>query len=106
MKLGLLLCFLCVTLLSSAQELPKAKSDQDAVQNPRHSEAYSISKFRPDGSAEEDGVDCAYIRAYRVRRESRYSDAIAPAGYKTCVAAKRFEFKSAMQVEPGPAPRE
>ena len=39
---------------------------------------------------------CAYIRAYRVKRESRGSDVMAPAGYTTCVPAQRFELRSAV----------
>jgi hypothetical protein len=42
---------------------------------------------------------CAYIRAYRVRQESRGSDAVAPAGYTTCVPAQRFEYRNAIEVQ-------
>ena len=42
---------------------------------------------------------CAYIRTYRVKREYRNSDVVSPAGYTTCVPSKRFEMKSAVQVQ-------
>ena len=42
---------------------------------------------------------CAYMRTYRVQRERRGSDLVRPAGYTTCVPTKRFEMKSAVEVQ-------
>ena len=36
---------------------------------------------------------CAFMRTYRVKRESRDSDVTRPAGYTTCVPASRFAVK-------------
>jgi hypothetical protein len=41
--------------------------------------------------------DCAYIRTYRVKRQARGSDVVAPAGYTTCVPSGRFEMRSAVR---------
>ena len=40
---------------------------------------------------------CAYMRTYRVKRQARGSDAVAPAGYTTCVPTRRFEMRSAVE---------
>ncbi len=47
---------------------------------------------------------CAFMRTYRVERERRGSDAVRLAGYTKCVPTKRFELKSAVQVQPEPSP--
>ena len=44
-----------------------------------------------------DNSYCAYIRAYRVKREARGSDIVRPAGYTTCVPSTRFTMKSVVQ---------
>jgi len=49
--------------------------------------------FMPDSS----GSSCAYMRTYRVKRQARRSDAVAPAGYTTCVPTQRFEMRSAVE---------
>jgi hypothetical protein len=45
------------------------------------------------------GSSCAYMRTYRVKRQQRGSDAVAPAGYTTCVPTRHFEMKSAVQTQ-------
>ena len=40
---------------------------------------------------------CAYMRTYRVKRRWPGSDAVAPAGYATCVPTRRFEVRSAVE---------
>ncbi len=52
--------------------------------------------FVPDSS----GSSCAYMRTYRVKRQARGSDAVAPAGYTTCVPTRRFEMRSAVETRP------
>jgi hypothetical protein len=37
---------------------------------------------------------CAFLRVYRVKRETPGSDVTRPAGYTTCVAGSRFTMKS------------
>ena len=40
---------------------------------------------------------CAFMRTYRVKRRWRGSDAVSPAGYRTCVPVRRFEMRSAVE---------
>lgn len=49
--------------------------------------------FVPDS----EGSSCAYMRTYRVKRQTPGSDAVGPAGYTTCVPTRRFEVRSAVQ---------
>lgn len=49
--------------------------------------------FKPDSA----GTSCAYMRTYRVKRQTRGSDAVSPAGYTTCVPMQRFEMRSAVE---------
>jgi hypothetical protein len=49
--------------------------------------------FTPDSS----DTSCAYMRTYRVKRQARSSDVVAPAGYTTCVPTRRFEMRSAVE---------
>ena len=49
--------------------------------------------FTPDSL----GSSCAYMRTYRVKRQERGSDAVAPAGYTTCVPTRHFEMRSAVE---------
>lgn len=51
------------------------------------------------GSEVPDGLNnsCAYMRTYRVKRQVRGSDAVAPAGYTTCVPMRRFEMRSTVE---------
>jgi hypothetical protein len=126
MKLGLLcLLFVCLAGLcyaqnvadqdsrtqasskqdSSEQDSPKAKrsaSDSDFLAAPvarcgadRLIFNMNSDLFLPDSS----GSSCAYMRTYRVKRQQRGSDAVAPAGYTTCVPTRHFEMKSAVQTQ-------
>jgi hypothetical protein len=109
MKILLLCCllFVCVAPVSQAQESSKPKTDQATVQDSRSGDTHHLFNSKPDnpyGAIAENS--CAYIRAYRVRRESPNSDVVTPAGYTTCVPTRRFEFKSAVEVQTEPAPRE
>lgn len=42
-----------------------------------------------------DGTTCYAIRSYVVARDSKHSDSVHPAGYSTCVPAKKVQLKSA-----------
>jgi hypothetical protein len=47
---------------------------------------------------------CAYIRAYRVRREYKGSDVVIPAGQTTCLPSSRFNIRSAVMTQTEPSP--
>ena len=99
MKISVLCCllFLCLLPVSSAQQSPKPTSDQAATQNSSADDGFFIFKARPDRAPREFSESyCAYMRTYRVRRKYAGSDVVSPAGYTTCVPAKRFELKSAV----------
>jgi len=42
---------------------------------------------------------CATMRTYRVKRREYGSEAVAPAGYTTCVPVRRFEIRSAVETQ-------
>jgi len=42
---------------------------------------------------------CATMRTYRVKRRSRGSEAVGPAGYTTCVPMRRFEVHNAVETQ-------
>ena len=48
----------------------------------------------PDGPLAND-FTCLSIRSYVVKRDSKNSDSVHPAGYSTCVPTKRFSLKTA-----------
>jgi hypothetical protein len=54
-----------------------------------------------DRDRDED-VTCYTVQSYRVKRQSRDSDVVEPAGYSTCLRASKFGVKKA--VESGKAP--
>lgn len=47
---------------------------------------------------------CAYIRAYRVRREYKGSDVVIPAGQTTCLPSSRFNIRSAVMTQTESSP--
>jgi hypothetical protein len=95
-----LLCCLLFVCLAQAQDSPKPNDNQSTVDEVSGGDRYSVLKLRPDGeTVSAPDTFCAYIRAYRVKRESRGSDVMVPAGYTTCVPAKRFELRSAMETQ-------
>jgi hypothetical protein len=102
MRIPSLCCvlFVCVSALSLGQEQSKNKNDQPAAQL---SPASRDAGFNIRPEADDSDLYCAYIRAYRVRREYKHSDMVAPAGYTTCVPTKRMELKSAVQIQVDPS---
>ncbi len=107
------LCFVlmfALVQLSLAQASPQpATGDQAEILNPQSSaDQPFVLNLEPNRDLVDDSeVFCAYMRTYRVRREYSGSDAVAPAGYTTCVPTRRFELKSAVQVEKKePVPRQ
>lgn len=95
------LLFVCLGPISKAQESSKRTNDQAVIESAPadHMILDLNSKASPSG---DDGT-CAYMRTYRVKRDHPGSDMTMPAGYTTCVPSKRFEMKSAVQVQSEPA---
>jgi hypothetical protein len=98
----------CLPPISLAQEPAKPENENQAAFQNLLPDAESAEYMQrrgydrdllPDGSS-----DCAFMRTYRVRREQRGSDAVRPAGYRTCVPTRRFELRSAVQVQAEPSP--
>ncbi len=58
--------------------------------------------MKPDTPDSLDNANsCAYMRTYRVKRQARSSDTVAPAGYTTCVPMRHFEMRSAVETRTG-----
>jgi hypothetical protein len=98
------LCFLLVVslaLLSQAQESPKSANDQAVITAPAAADHMILSLNAK--AAPGDDTSCAFMRTYRVKRDHPGSDMTKPTGYTTCVPFKRFEVKSAVQVQSEPA---
>ncbi|HXR14643.1 MAG TPA: hypothetical protein VN777_00425 [Terriglobales bacterium] len=57
--------------------------------------------IRRSDSARDGDVTCYSIQDFLVKRESPHSDAVAPAGYSTCVPAAKYGVK--VVGEPGKA---
>jgi hypothetical protein len=113
---SLLLLAICLAGVSYAQDTPNQDSPKAKASKMKSSKPQSdILAAQVAGGAEDrlvvdmnmkpdtpDSLDnsntntCAYMRTYRVKRQ-RGSDAVAPAGYTTCVPTRRFEMRSAVE---------
>lgn len=110
------LCFLILVGIAPlfGQETPK--NDQVPARATRLAARSSDSPVVPVGphyfAPDQINLDgfsnatCAYLRTYRVKRQYHGSDLVSPAGYTTCVPTRRFEMKSAVQVQSEPDPRD
>jgi hypothetical protein len=97
----------CLAPISLAQEPARpVKDDPAALENlSPDAEPGDSTQFDNYRNFPEPGTSyCAFMRTYKVRRQHRGSDVVRPAGYRTCVPTKRFELKSAVQVQPEPSP--
>lgn len=70
--------------------IPKSDKDKRILITP-DMDSKGVS---PDGPLATD-FTCLSIRSYVVKRDSKNSDSVHPAGYMTCVPAKRFRLKTA-----------
>ncbi len=95
LTLSLLLCLLATAQAQTPPAQPK--NDQPATQQVRSTEPFYF-RLEPDRTQPAETF-CAYMRTYRVKRQYRDTDVVAPAGYTTCVPSQRFELHSAVQVE-------
>jgi hypothetical protein len=119
MKILGLLLFLFVCLGVSAQNAPKASAGADSQgQDSRKTKSAKPQSdllaaqvtggaddrllinmnMKPDTPDSLDNANsCAYMRTYRVKRQARSFDTVAPAGYTTCVPMRHFEMRSAVE---------
>ncbi len=100
------LCFLlipCIAMTSlSAQEQwqnsPKTADDAIVQLWKAHAGDADVGNIEGSNliiSSDSDVKYCLYLRVYRMKRESKRSDATIPSSYTTCVPINRFEKKSA-----------
>jgi hypothetical protein len=102
------LCFLFfvgLAPISQGQDSPKPKSDQAAIESAPAPADRIILNLDSDLSPSPYSY-CAYMRTYRVKRDHPGSDMTRLAGYTTCVPSKRFEMRSAVQVQSEPVSAE
>ena len=102
------LCFLLFVWLAPilhAQDSPKPKSDQAAIENAPAPADRIILNLDSELSPSPYSY-CAYMRTYRVKRDHPGTDMTRLAGYTTCVPSKRFEMRSAVQVQSEPVSAE
>ena len=97
----LLVLFILIANLSAqnqSQNLQNASDDAIVQLWNAHAGDSDVGKIE-DGklviSSDSDVNNCLYLRVYRMKRESKKSDATIPSGYTTCVPFNRFEKKSA-----------
>jgi hypothetical protein len=92
---------------SPKQDSPKPKpsaQDSDFVAAPVADGAadrllLNLNTSSDSGLSDSSRNSCAYMRTYRVKRQERGSDAVAPAGYTTCVPTRHFGVKSAVRTQ-------
>ena len=102
--LSLFLLLICLFATAQAQTpSSQPNSDQPGVQDSRSTEPFYF-RLEPDRTQPVESF-CAYMRTYRVKRQHRGSDVVSPAGYTTCVPSKRFELRSAVEMQKDRAPR-
>jgi len=75
--------------------IPKSDKDRTFLISPDMDRKGIV--MLPDGPLAAD-VTCLSIRSYVVKRDSKNSDSVHPAGYSTCVPAHRFRLKTADSV--------
>ena len=116
--LGASLLFLVVSGFFSnlsAQSQPLAStppSDADrAIIQSWSEQANQTQEARIEGDrlilpTDDHNATCAFLRVYRVKRETPGSDLTRPAGYTTCVSTSRFTTKSSSKPQAERKPTE
>ena len=99
----------------SAQSRPTSSitlSDADrAIIQSWSEQASQTQEARIEGDrlilpTDDRNATCAYMRVYRVKRETPGSDLTRPAGYTTCVSTSRFTTKSSSKPQAERKPTE
>jgi hypothetical protein len=114
---GLLVLLCALVSACGAVDQPRQGASPRAAATSLNSDFNDASSgiVRPDSSgdrgdrdrrrfdSDRDGdVTCYTIESYRVKRQSRDSDVVEPAGHSTCQPASKYGVK--MTEEPGKAP--
>jgi hypothetical protein len=112
--LSLMVASLSQNLTAQSQQTsstPLSKADQAILR--AWAEQDRVPEARIEGDrlilpTDDRNAMCAFLRVYRVERETPGSDTTRPAGYTTCVPASRFTIKRSVkpqseQTPDGPA---
>jgi hypothetical protein len=105
--LAALLCGLVSVSVAGNQPRQSSSARFDSVSGIVHPDGLGLAvSDRADGTrfdpARDGDVTCYTVQSYRVKRQSRDSDAVEPVGYSTCLAASKYGVKKAD--ESGKAP--
>jgi hypothetical protein len=119
---GLLVALLSglVSVCGAADQLRQSSSPQTAAASLNADLLHSSGIVRPDfmglvagdrtdrdyrrfDSARDGELTCYTIESYRVKRQSRDSDVVEPAGHSTCQQASKYGVKSAEQAGKAPS---
>ena len=102
LALCLLLSSLVIPACAAQDEAAKAAANEnDTIVRlwRAHANDADDSKFEDNNliiSSDPDSRTCMYMRVYKVKRESRHSDATIPNGYTTCVSWQRNPLHNAV----------
>lgn len=91
--------FIFLTPICHSQESSAAKNAPTTVENSPAAADGIVLDLNSSSTTAGPEHSCAYMRTYRVKRDRPASDMTRPAGYTTCVPFKRFEVRSAVQVQ-------
>jgi hypothetical protein len=97
------------SILRAQSQTQLQLSDADRVIVQSWSEADQVSEVRIDRDGvllpgDDRDATCAFLRVYRMKRESPGSDVTRPNGYTACVMSTRFQMKSSKK--PNRAPQQ
>jgi len=101
----LLMCGLAGVCMAGDQARSSSSSRFDSAAGIVHPEDVALasdpaaverlSRDRARDRDRDDDVTCYTVQSYRVKRQSRDSDMVEPAGYSTCQRASKFGVKKA-----------
>jgi len=96
--LSVLLCGLVSVSVAGDQARQSSSSRFDSAAGIVHPDGLGLTASDGDGrrlDPERDGdVTCYTVQSYLVKRQSRDSDVVEPAGYSTCQRASRYSVKT------------
>jgi hypothetical protein len=91
---------LCVAGDQARQSSSSRFDSASGIVHPGDLEQDSAVRERLRRELAEDGdVTCYTLQSYLVKRQSPDSDAVAPVGYSTCLAASKYGVKKAGQAD-------
>jgi hypothetical protein len=103
-----LLCGLVGVCVAGDQPRQSSSSRFDSVAGIVHpedvallSDPAALERLHREVARDED-VTCYTVQSYRVKRQSRDSDVVEPAGYSTCLRASKYGVKKADEPDKAP----